>query len=211
MPKYTTPITLNNATTITSNDWNQYFGSGGNLKWVYDSYANVSAQNAVTLLSANVPAANIATVSRVTNYNSVQGDGRFANSAAGVLTSPINTGYVYLSATVEHFLTTGAASNTPIFYIQFVPLHESHLLLTTSFVSLKKRVNTNTDIYPLYRFGTYSAIYHIRGGFTRFQLGIYREDAAILANTFTVKRFSLLPLGDVAGLVNFIDSAVVIE
>lgn len=211
MPRYTSPETIVNPTVITSNDWNKYFGSDGNLQWTYDSYANVSAIDAVSLENAYVPAAAIATVSRVINYGNVRGNSAYGNRVSGVLTSPVNTGYVYLTASVSHTLSTGGASNTPLYYIQFVPLHESHLLLSTSFVSLKRRIDTNNAIYPVVKMGSTSAIYYVRGGFTRFQLAVYREDAAILDTTFFVNQFSILPLGDVSGLVNFIDNAVVIE
>jgi len=206
MPKYTSPQTISSTTTITSADWNRYFGSIGNLQWVYDSYENVSALNAVSLENATVPATAQNVVSRITNYAQSYGDATYSNKSFGVLTSPINTGYVYLSATVSH-----AESITPIYYIQFVPLHESHHLLTTSFVSLKRQVNTNVGVYPVVRTGSNHAIYYVRGGFTRFQLAVYRSDAAITTNTFTVDRFALLPLSDVSGLVNFFDNAVVIE
>jgi hypothetical protein len=211
MPKYTVPETLVNPTTITSNDWNKYFGSQGNLQWVYDEYENVSAINAVSIFNATVPAVAQNTVARVLSYQTIRGKSAFADIGVGVLTSPVVTGYVYLYANVFHNLNTAINSNTPIFYVQFIPLHQSISLLTTSFVSLKRRVDTNVNISPLVKNGSYGAIYHITGGFTRFQLGVYRTDAAITSNTFFVQQFSVLPLGDVSGLVNFIDNATVIE
>lgn len=211
MPKYTPPETSASPITVTSNDWNKYFGSQGNLQWAYDEFENVSALNAVSMFNATVPDAAQNVVSRVLSYNVIRGDASFGNTSVGTLTSPVNTGYVYLYANVYHNLSTGAASNTPLFYVQFIPVHQSIALLTTSFVSLKRRINTNLGVYPLVKNGSYGAIYHITGGFTRFQLGVYRADAAIAANTFFVQQFSIIPLGDVSGLVNFIDNATVIE
>lgn len=211
MPKYTSPETLVNPTTITSNDWNKYFGSKGNLQWAYDEFVNVSALNAVSVFDATVPAVSSNVVSRVVSYDKTRGDASYGNVATGVLTSPINTGYVYLYANVYHTLSTSATSNTPIFYLQFIPVHESIDSLTVNFESLKRRVNTNTSIYPVVKYGSYGALYAISGGFTRFQLGVYRTDADIASDTFFVQQFSILPLGDVSGLVNFIDNITVIE
>ena len=211
MPKYTSPENLVNPLTVTSNDWNKYFGSQGNLQWAYDEYENVSSLNGISIFNGNIPAAAQNVVSRAVNYGVSRGDASYANVANGILSSPVNTGYVYLYANVYHNLSTGAASNTPIYYIQFVPLHLSISSLTTNFVSLKTRVNTNTGIYPVVKHGSHGAIYHISGGFTRFQLAVYRTDAAILANTFFVSQFSVIPLGDVSGMVNFIENVTVIE
>lgn len=207
MPKYTPPVVYTGAPTISSADWNQYFGSRGNVQWLYDEYANVSASGAVSLLNGPVPAVAANTVARIQGYSSINGNRTYASLPNGVLTSPVYVGYVWLSAQVTHTVTTG----NPVFYIQFIPVHQSIDSLTPSTVSFKQRFQTNGIVYPQVFSGSYDVIYHIADGFTRFQVGVYRTDAAILANTFTVKRFSILPLGDVSGLVNFLDTATVIE
>jgi hypothetical protein len=207
MPKYTNPITFTGTPTISSSDWNKYFGSDGNVQWLYDEYENVSSLNAVAMFNAVIPAVGANVVARATNYGVTRGDAFYANKTTGVLTSPVYTGYVWLSAQVSHTVTSG----NPVFYIQFIPVHQSISSLTTSLVALKKRFQTNAIVYPQVFSGSYDAIYHIADGFTKFQLGVYRSDNAIGAGTFTVNRFSILPLGDVSGLVNFLDSTTVIE
>ena len=52
----------------------------------------------------------------------------------------------------------------------------------------------------------------IRDGFAKFQVAVYRTDNPIAAgNNFRCTEFTVLPLGDVSGMVNVLDLLTVVE
>ena len=203
MPKYTYPTSFANNDLITATEWNTYFGSIGNIQWLYDSYENVSSLNAAVMSNGTVSAVASNVISVASNYASAKGDRSYYNITDGTLTSPIYTGYVYLSAHIEHTI-----AGTPSLYMQYIPLREVGYSgsLVTTLGGPKQRFQTGIGPSPTVRHASYDAILHIANGFAKFRLGIYRTDGAISANTIFVRRFAILPLGDVSGLVNFLDT-----
>lgn len=226
MPKYTAIQTYTAGTTITSSDWNQYFGSSGNLQWAYDEYANISALHGGTLINSayasTTASANI--VSRFVNYASSRGDSDYFNTTAGTIMPSVYTGYAWVSATITHEVAIVANTNVPSFYILLLPMNDTLNGVTTSTDTIYKLgVSTNNaqfpgsiitswGLWPVNRTATYSTLVQIRDGFTKFQVGMYRADAAIAAgNNFRCTEFTVLPLGDVSGLVNVLDNLTVVE
>ena len=224
MPKYTAIQTYVAGTTVTSSDWNQYFGSQGNLQWAYDEYENISAINGATLLNsayaATTASANV--VTRFVNYASSRGNGEYLRTSAGTIMPSVYTGYAWISATVEHEVSGGPTTNTPGFYICLLPMNDTLTTITPSSNTIYKRgFSTNNaqgsgitswGLWPIRKTATYSTLVQIRDGFTKFQVGIYRTDAAIAAgNNFRCTEFTVLPLGDVSGMVNVLDLLTVVE
>lgn len=224
MPKYTAIQTYVAGTTVTSSDWNQYFGSQGNLQWAYDEYENISAINGGTLLNTGIIANTIAanTVARMTGYTSYRGNSEYLRTSAGTIMPSVYTGYAWLSATIEHQASGGPTTNSPSFYICFLPMNDTLTTITPSSNTIYKRgFSTNNaqgsgitswGLWPIIKTATYSTIVQIRDGFTKFQVGIYRTDAAITAaDKFRCTEFTVLPLGDVSGMVNVLDLLTVVE
>jgi hypothetical protein len=223
MPKYTAIQTYTAGQTVTSSDWNQYFGSQGNLQWAYDEYANISALHGGTLVnSAYVGTVAQNTVTRFVNYASSRGDEDYFSASAGTIMPSVYTGYAWISATVTHEVTSSPNTNTPSFYILLLPMNDTLAGLTTSTDTIYKLgVSTNIaqtstitswGLWPINRTATYSTIVQIRDGFTKFQVGMYRTDAGITAaNKFRCTEFTVLPLGDVSGMVNVLDLLTVVE
>lgn len=216
MPKYTYPTLLTSSQVIRSSDWNNYFGSNGNIRWAYDALNNVSASNAIQMSNAPVPATARYVPARITSWTSSSGNSEYIDTQNGVLTSPINEGYVFLTACVSHNLTL----NTIGYAVQIHPVHlDTTPTLYTSFLSHKKLFNssmqnsnlTSFGLWPRVQQSTISMIYQIKDGATKFRISVARYDAAIVANTFTADLFSLIPLGDVSGVVNFLDNVRAIE
>jgi hypothetical protein len=224
MPKYTAIQTYVAGTTVTSSDWNQYFGSKGNLQWAYDEYENISAINGGTLLNSAYAATNVSAnvVTRFSGYASYRGNSEYLSTSAGTIMPSVYTGYAWVSATVTHEVVGGPTSNTPGFYICLLPMNDTLAGLTVLTDTIYKRgYSTNNaqssgitswGLWPINKTATYSTIVQIRDGFTKFQVAVYRTDAAIAAgNNFRCTEFTVLPLGDVSGMVNVLDLLTVVE
>jgi hypothetical protein len=225
MPKYTSPKTYSAGETITSSDWNDYFGSGGNLQWAYDEYRNIAAVNGVTLLNSAylTPNKSAMEMHRFVSYSSARGATDNASTSTGVILSPLYKGYVWVTATVEHEVTSGASTNTPSFYICIVPVNSSlETFDNTNQFMYKIGVSTNNaqgasiitswGLWPIVRTATISTIIQVTDGFEKFQVAMYRTDASALnTQNWRCKEFTLLPLGDVSGLVNVLERMTVIE
>ena len=134
----------------------------------------------------------------------------------------VYTGYAWLSATVEHQVSGGPTSNTPSFYICFLPMNDTLTTITPSSNTIYKRgFSTNNaqgsgitswGLWPIVKTATYSTIVQIRDGFAKFQVAVYRTDNPIAAgNNFRCTEFTVLPLGDVSGMVNVLDLLTVVE
>lgn len=223
MPKYTNINYPASRTLISSATWNKWFGTKGNLQWAYDNYENVSSANAVTLITGNVPAAAQSTMSRVVGYSSIKGDTAYGDKSSGTLTCPVSRGYVWLSATIAYsgLAAYGPTENRPMFFAQFLPVTKTaRTTLDLAFRSLRSGFNPNyknssgsttSGLYPTVPVGTLSGMYVVENGFPSFQVGVYRTDDAIVSGKFVVQSFTILPLGDVSGLVNILENMTVIE
>lgn len=225
MPKYTSPKTFAAGDTITSSDWNDYFGSSGNLQWAYDEYKNIAAINGVTLLNsaALTPTKAAYQIHLFKNYSSARGATENASIQDGIISSSLYKGYVWISATIEHEVTSGASTNTPSFYICIVPVTEAISSLTNASAYLHKSgVSTNNaqgistitswGLWPIVKTATISTIIQVVDGFEKFQIAMYRTDAlALNTENWRCKEFTLLPLGDVSGLVNILERITVVE
>jgi hypothetical protein len=223
MPKYTTPQTHVSGETITSSKWNQYFGSRGNVQWAYDEYENVSAAHGVTLInSTTAPTTTIDTVHRFTGYSKTRGDSDFADKTTGVISVPVYLGYVWISATVEHQVTGTATTDVPTFYLVIIPISQTLTGVTAAdTITIKQGFSTNktqdtsyapNGMWPIVKTATISTIVPIDDGFTKFQIGMYRSDLGIAgADNFRCTEFTVLPLGDVSGLVNVLELLTVVE
>ena len=223
MPKYTNINYPANRTLISSATWNKWFGTKGNLQWAYDNYENVSSLNAVSLRKGNVPAGPGLDIQRVVNYSFISGDTAYGDKASGTLTCPVSRGYVWLSATISYngLPVYGPTESRPMFFAQFLPVTKTaRTTLDETFVSLKSGFNPNyknssgsttSGLYPTVPVGTLSGMYVVENGFPSFQVGVYRTDDAIASGRFVVESFTLLPLGDVSGLVNILENMTVIE
>jgi len=217
--RYTSPydLVLSNAQIIRSSDWNKAFGSNGNIKWAYEALKNASATSSIQMTNASVPASNRFIPVRIGSWQNSSGDSKYIDKENGVLTSPINEGYVFLTANVSHNISANAIG----YAVQIMPVHlDTNPTLYTSFLSHKYTFNnltaqnsnlTSFGLYPKNRQSTSSIVYYVREGQTKFRISVARYDAALTANTFTADLFSLIPLGDVSGVVNFLDNARVIE
>lgn len=223
MPKYTNISYPATRALISSGTWNQWFGTKGNLQWAFDNYKNVSAYSAVSLKTANVPAVSANTMSRVIGYASIAGDTGYGDKETGTLTCPIARGYVWLSATVSYngLAAYGPTTSRPMYFAQFLPVTKTaRTTLNLQFAYVRSGFNPNyknssgsttSGLYPTVPAGTLSAMCMIENGFPSFQVGVYRTDDPIAAGRFVVESFTILPLGDVSGLVNVLENMTVIE
>lgn len=223
MPKYTIPQTHVSGETITSSKWNQYFGSRGNVQWAYDEYENISSTQGVTLVnSATAPTTTVDLVHRFTGYQTTRGDSNFADTTTGVISVPVYLGYVWISATVEHQVTGTATTDVPTFYLVIIPISQTLTGVThTNTITIKQGFSTNKaqdtayasyGMWPIVKTATISTIVPVDDGFTKFQIGMYRSDLGIAgADSFRCTEFTVLPLGDVSGLVNVLELLTVIE
>jgi hypothetical protein len=223
MPKYTdVDISFSSGDTITSSNWNNYFGSSGNIQYAYDEYINISSGNAVTMTNSAVAVADQNEVHRFISFTGTRGDEDYADKTYGTLSSPVYKGYVWISATIQHSETSAADSNQPTFYLMIIPVSNSLAGVTpSSTFAIKQGFSTNNaqgstitswGLWPIVQTATISTIYLVSDGFTKFQVGIYRTDAAMIsAEAFKCIEFSILPLGDVSGLVNVLERLEVVE
>ena len=224
MPKYTNvDISFSSGDTIKSSNWNDYFGSSGNIQYAYDEYINISSGNAVTMInSATAPNTNQNIIHRFVSFTKTRGAEEYADTTFGTLSSPVYKGYVWISATVQHTLTSLPNTNQPSFNLMIIPVSQSLSgVFADSTYATKQGFSTNNaqgstitswGLWPIVQTATISTIQLISDGFTKFQVGIYRTDANILnTDEFKCIEFSILPLGDVSGLVNALERITVIE
>ena len=177
------------------------------------------------LNSAIVPNTGPNIVHRFGTFTKTRGDSDYADTTYGTLSSPVYTGYVWISATVKHTIQNTIASayaNTPTFNLMIIPVSSSLTGVdATSTFATKKGFSTNNaqssgttswGLWPVVQTATISTLQVVTDGFTKYQIGIYRSDAAIsAANNFQCIEFSILPLGDVSGLVNALERITVVE
>lgn len=216
MPKYTSPVSLGSTTLIRSSTWNDYFGSKGNLQWAYSELENISGGRFVMMKKSPIVTVAVAnTFTYFSNYAEAYGETDYANMTMGTIQSPVHTGYVWVSASIDH--TIGTYSTTS--YVPNLILSITDTSYTTSFVSRASTMYTsqgytNTGapangtnvLAPMVRTLSVSALVPVSNGAKRFRVGINRVDAGITAGQIVVNHFTVIPLGDVSGLANFINN-----
>jgi hypothetical protein len=217
MPKYTTPQPLSESTVIRSTDWNVHFGSSGNLQWAIDELKNINGVQFVMLKNATNSyslAAN--TPYRFENYSVAYGDINNCNITTGVIKTPIHTGYVWMSACVSHTISTIIGNTSaPYLRIGIVNIKNSYSSLTTATTMQTYSASTNRGwvsgaaptyyLTPLVPSLSISCIVPVTNGANRYQLVIWCNDTTINAGQVVVNHFTMIPLGDASGLVNFLN------
>jgi hypothetical protein len=221
MPKYTSPPspTPSTSTLIRSTTWNTYLGSQGNLQWAYNELENISGGRFVMMKKALSGSATSGTVHQFTNYTEAYGDVDFANLITGTIQTPLHTGYVWVSACVNHtignFTPTGY---TPNFVISIIdvsttynvsPTQSSAMYTAQGFTnSGGPSIGTSTSVLaPMVRALSISCIIPVSNGAKRLRIGVNRLDSGnITVGQVVVNHFTVIPLSDVSGLANFIDN-----
>lgn len=219
MPKYTEPPTsYASSTLVRSSDWNKYFGSRGNINWAYDELQNISSGRFVMLKNAVLPVAlGTNVLYQFGNYAEAYGQLDYANTITGTIQTPLHTGYVWVSACLNHTIGSAIVNTyTPDLNISIIDVTDVYTSSGgTSSQMYTSNGFTNTGGTPTYLSGygissltralSISCVIPVSNGSRRFRVGVFRGDNSVSASQITITHFTVLPLGDVSGLANFIN------
>ena len=217
MPKYTTPQVLTESTVVRSTEWNEYFGSSGNLRWASEELANINGIGYVMLKNAtNSTSIALNTPYRFENYSVAYGNIDNCNIATGVVKTPMHAGYVWMSACVSHTIsTTIGITSAPYLRIGIVSIKDSYSSLTAATTMQTYSAATNRGwesgaaptyyLTPLVPSLSISCIVPVTNGPSRYQLVIWSNDTVIAVGKVVVNHFTMVPLGDVSGMANFLN------
>lgn len=215
MPKYTAPpATISSSTLVRSSDWNTYFGSIGNLQWAYDELQNITGGRFVMLKNAKSSVTSANNVCVFANYTEAYGAIDFANTITGTIQTPLHTGYVWVSACLNHTIGSAVATTfVPNFTISIFDVGDiftstvgpTSTMYTANGYTNRGGSAANPSIAPLVRALSISCIIPVSNGARRLRVGVNRHDAQMDANSVTINHFTVVPLGDVSGLANFLN------
>lgn len=223
MPKYTTPVTLGSPALIRSTDWNTYFGTAGNIQWAYDELKNISGANFIMLKnSTNSSLVSLGNVHKFRDYSEAYGNLNGANTGDpytstnnGVIEISMHAGYVWVSACISHTISNSIVNTSTPTLVLRVATTKNAIVFNSSSEQYTAvgRPNLGNNggaitnaIAPLVKSLSISFVMPVHNGPVQLLLGVSRLDADIPIGGVTVNHFTAIPLADVSGLANFINS-----